>query len=580
MERKRGWQSVILAAAVIVVIILVVVIGKFIDKYSMSDETMDLKEYYGITKESTAAIVLNHEVIEQQATIKDGMAYVDYETVKDVFNQRFYWDANENLLLYTTPTDVVSAAANSKEYFITKDKKTENYTIVYAGEETAYIAMEYIKKFTDLEYRYYENPYRVVVTTDWSDYKSVTVKKDTQVRHKGGVKSPILTEVLAEEELILLESGEDWHKVATEDGVIGYVQKKKTDKEETKSQEHTPLKEEFSHILKEQKINMAWHQVTTPEANGSVANVIANTKGLNVISPTWFYLNDNEGNLMNLADADYVNYCHAQGIEVWALVSNLENDAVDTTEVLSHTSKRTNLVNQLIAAAIQYNFDGINVDFEALNQEAGEGYLQFIRELSLKCENNGIVLSVDNYVPTEYTAFYNRKEQANFADYIIMMGYDEHYAGSDEGSVASIGFVKQGIADTLEEVPANQLILAAPLYTRVWALTPKTDEIGDNVEAASEDYVPYEVSSQAVGMREAWNMVTANGVEPAWSEEDGQYYAEYANEGITYKVWLEDTTSMELRLDSMKQNGLAGVSFWKLGFEEASFWDTVIKYMN
>ena len=323
---------------------------------------------------------------------------------------------------------------------------------------------------------------------------------------------------------------------------------------------------------------MGWHQVTTTDANSTVANVISNTKGLNVISPTWFYLNDNDGNLMNLASADYVDYCHSQGVEVWALVSNLENEEVDTTEVLTHTSKRTNVVNQLIAAAIQYNFDGINVDFEALSKDAGEGYIQFIRELSLKCENNGIVLSVDNYVPMEYNLFYDRKEQANFADYVIIMGYDEHYAGSDAGSVASIGFVNQGIEDTLKEVPAEQVILAAPLYTRVWALTPK--DAGEDVEAASEDYVPYELSSQAVGMQEAWNMVSANGVEPTWSDEDGQYYAEYVNDGVTYKIWLEDTKSLELKLQAATDNGLAGVAFWKLGFDDASLWDTAIKYLN
>lgn len=578
MERRKRQQSVILVVAVVIIIILVLVIGKLVDKYTPTKETQDLYEYFGLTSEEAVAIVLDHEILPQQASVKDGTVYLDYETVKELFNERFYWDANENLLLYTTPTDVVSAEANSKDYYVTKEKHTEDYTIVYPSADTAYIAMDYVKKFTDLDFRVYGEPNRMVVTTDWSDPTVAAVKKATQVRYRGGIKSPILAEVEEEESLIILERGEDWDKVATTEGMIGYVQHKRLGKEETKKYKHTPFKEEYSHILKDGKINMAWHQVTTPEANSTVAEVVSNTKGLNVISPTWFYLNDNDGNLMNLASVDYVNYCHNLGIEVWALVSNLENDQVDSTEVLNHTSKRTNVVNQLIAAAIQYNLDGINVDFEALNKEAGDGYIQFIRELSLKCENNGIVLSVDNYVPTEYTAFYNRKEQANFADYIIMMGYDEHYVGSEEGSVASIGFVTQGIKDTLEEVPANQMILAAPLYTRIWGLTPKA--AADDVEAASEDYVPYEVSSQAVGMQEAWKRAEANGVVPVWSEADGQYYAEYVSEGVTYKIWLEDTKSMELRLQAAVDNGLAGVSFWKLGFEDSSFWDTVIKYMN
>lgn len=448
MDAKRVKQSIILAVSVILVIILVLVIGKLIDKYTPSKEQQDLWEYYGLTEESQAAIVLNHEVISQKAVIREGIVYLSYETVRDVFNSRFYWDYNENLLLYTTPEDVVSAAADSKEYFVTKDKKSENYTIVYADANTAYIAMDYVKKYTDLDYEFFEEPNRVVVRTKWEDEPGVFVKKDTQIRYRGGIKSPILTEVFKETELTVLEKGEDWDKVATNEGVIGYIRKKRLGKEEVKTFEHTPMTETFSHILKDKKINMAWHQVTTEDANSTVADVLSNTKGLNVICPTWFYLNDNEGNLVNIASSEYVQYCHNQGVEVWALVSNLENDEVDSAEVLNYTSKRTHLVNQLIAAAIQFDFDGINVDFEALSQEAGDGYVQFIRELSLKCENNGIVLSVDNYVPTDYSMFYNRKEQGNFADYVIIMGYDEHYAGGDEGSVASIGFVTQGIADT------------------------------------------------------------------------------------------------------------------------------------
>lgn len=578
MEQKRKRQSVILIAAVVIVVILVIIIGKIIDKYTPTKERMELTEYFSLTEESAVAIVTDHKLMEQQAVLKDGMVYIDYETLYDVFNDRFYWDPNENILLYTTASDVISAAASSSDYYVTKEKKTVPYTIAYANADTAYVAMDYVAEYTDLEYEYFEEPNRIVVTTDWSDYTEISVKKATCIRYRGGIKSPILSDVEKGDVLTLLQSGDDWDKVETKDGVIGYIRSKRLGKKEEKSRRHSFEEETFSHLLKEGKINMAWHQVTTADANSTVASVISNTKGLNVISPTWFYLNDNEGNLMNLASADYVEYCHNQGIEVWALVSNLENDEVDSTEVLTHTSKRTNVVNQLIAAAIQYNFDGINVDFEALSSETGDAYIQFIRELSLKCENNGIKLSVDNYVPTEYTAFYNRSEQANFADYVIIMGYDEHYAGSEEGSVASIGFVKQGIKDTLEEVPAEQIILAAPLYTRIWAETPK--EAGDDVEAASEDYIPYELTSQAVGMQEAWNMVSVNGIEPTWSEETGQYYAEYVREGITYKVWLEDEKSLELKIQAAAERGLAGMSFWKLGFEDSGLWDMIIKYIN
>ena len=578
MEQNRKRQTVLLTAVVITGIILVIVIGRFIDRYTPGKERMDLSEYFGLTEEDQLAIVQNQKILDAKAQLRDGEVYIDYETLHDAFNARFYWDANENILLYTTPDHLVSVPAAGSEYYIDKEKKTESYTIVYADTNTAYIAMDFVKEYTDLDYQTYDDPGRIVVVTDWSDQPVIDVKKTTQLRQKGGIKSLILADVEKSQQLFLLEEGDKWDKVATDSGIVGYVRSKCLGKKATHSYDHTPVTEEFSHILKDNKINMAWHQVTTTDANSTVASVLSNTKGLNVIVPTWFYLNDNDGNLENLASADYVNYCHSQGVEVWALVSNLENKDVDSTDVLTHTSKRTNVVNQLIAAAIQYNFDGINVDFEALSSDVGDGYIQFIRELSLKCANNGIVLSVDNYVPSDYTAFYNRKEQANFADYVVMMGYDEHYAGSDEGSVASIGFVKDGISATLEEVPAQQLILAAPFYTRVWIETPKAS--GEDVAAAADDALPYDLTSQAVGMQEAWKMVSANGVEPQWLDDEGQYYAEYQQEGITYKIWLEDEKSLELKLQAASENGLAGMAFWKLGFEDATLWDMILKYMN
>ena len=335
----------------------------------------------------------------------------------------------------------------------------------------------------------------------------------------------------------------------------------------------------FTHLLKEGKINMVWHQVTNQDVNNQIANVLKTTKGVNVISPTWFYLNDNNGNIKSLASTSYVNYCHQNGVDVWALISNLENPDVDTTAVLTHTSTREYLVNQIIAAAIENDLDGINLDFEGLSGKTGDAYIQFIRELSIKCKNNGIVLSVDNYVPSEYTAFYNRAEQAVFADYIVVMAYDEHFYGSEEGSVASIGFVTKGVEGTLEEVPAEQIILGMPFYTRIWECVPKGDDVSE-VEAASEDYVPYTVNSTAVGMKEAERRISVNGAEKVWSEADGQYYAEYENGGNTYKIWLEDESSMELRLKLMKEKNLAGAAFWKLGLEKSSIWDLVIKYIN
>ncbi len=575
---KKKIVPVLTAGALILVIILILILSQIIEKYTPSKEHEELTEYYNISSDDDVALILNHEVLEDKGKWMDDTIYLDIDTVQNYLNSRFYWDSNENKLLYVTANDLVSADAGSADYYVTKTKNTFSHTIVKVDTTTAYVALDFVAQYTNLTYEQLDEPNRVILTSEFGDYETTNVKRNTQIRHKGGIKSPIVADVTKGSTLTLLETGDTWSKVMTEDGIIGYIKNKMISGTTTATITSDFTEEAHAHITKDFKINMGWHQVTNQTANSQVASVISATKGLNVISPTWFYLNDNNGGIASLASSEYVTYCHQNGVEVWALVSNLENSDVNTSEVLTYTSRRETLINNLISSAIQYNLDGINVDFESLNaSEVGDSYIEFIRELSLKCANNGIVLSVDNYVPSDYTAFYDREEQAAFADYIVIMAYDEHYAGSEEeGSVASIGFVTNGVTDTLKEVPASQTILGVPFYTRVWSLTPTED----STESEDDSYVLYSLDSYAAGMKEVQNLISANGAAATWSDEDGQYYVEYENDGVTYKIWVEDAASIEEKLNVMKENDLAGASFWKLGLEDSTIWDTIIKYIN
>lgn len=580
---KKKVVPFLAVGVLIIVVILFMVLSSIIEKYTPTNDMQDLSEYYQMSSDDEVAIILNHEVLDSHGKIIDGNVYLDFNTVRDKINSRFYWDANENKLLYTTANDLISVDAESTSYYVTKESRSLDHVIVKADASTAYIAIDFVKLYSDFSYEIYDSPNRVTITNQWGSYTVASVKKHTEIRYQGGIKSPILTDAAKGIELTILEPDETWTKVATTDGIIGYIKSKSLGNTSEKTLTSDFAAEEFTHIKKDFKINMGWHQVTNTSANANISSVLQNTKGINVISPTWFYLNDNNGNIASLASSDYVNYCHQNGVEVWALVSNLENKDVNTTEVLSYTSKRENLINNLISAAIQYNFDGINVDFESLSAEAGDSYIQFIRELSLKCANNGIVLSVDNYVPTSYTAFYNRAEQAVFADYIVIMAYDEYYSGSETaGPVASIGFVKEGVENTLKEVPADQIILGMPFYSRVWMEKPIVGETEDSTEsdAPADSYALYNLESYATNMTEVQNLININAAEPVWLEEAGQYYTEYQSEGALCKIWIENAVSLEEKLKVMQTNNLAGGAFWKLGLEEASVWDTIIKYIN
>jgi len=575
-----------LVAIVLIFVIVAAGIGmKLVEKYSYSEERADMEAYYELEGDEEVAIIYNNEFIEDQAKYVNGVVYLRLDTVKNFINDRFYWDANENLLRYTTSTALVSVPAESTNYTIAKDTHSSNHILVKADAETAYIAIDFVKTYSDFAYEIFTEPNRVVITNAWGDYTTTTAKKDTELRILGGIKSPILCDISKGDELTILEELENWTEVITSDGVIGYVKSKNLGATATKTltSDYTP--DEFTHIKKDFEINMAWHQVFNRSANSNISSVLSGTKGLNVISPSWFYLKDENGGIGSLASTDYVNYCHQHGVEVWALVSNfgaadqgLENP--NLTTILTHTSSRDNLVNNLISAAIQYNLDGINVDFESVSPEVGDSYIQFIRELSLKCANNGLVLSVDNYVPTAYTAFYDRAEQALFADYVVIMAYDEHYSGSEPGSVASIGWVTEGVENTLKEVPADQIILGMPFYARVWCLTPEDGESIPEDGSVIDSFTNYKISCYSASMGEQKRLANANGVTPVWSDEVAQHYVEYKNSGSIYQIWMEDAASIEAKLKVMDSFGLAGASFWKLGLEQSAVWDTIIKYIN
>ena len=561
---KKKVVPILIAIALIIIIGGLSFGGKIIEKYSYSKERADLNAYYHISDSEDAAIVLQNEIVEERAKVIDGTWYLDLDTVHKYLNDRFYMDRNEDLLLYTLPEDIVKVVIGSSVKETEDGSEDLGYTIARYEGEKLYLAVDYVKQYTNFGYEVFTDPNRVQIDTQWEEMQVASIKKNTQVREKGGVKSPILTDVAKGDKVTVLEQMETWTKVKTADSVIGYVENKRLDN--TRSELPIPVTDytepEYTSLTRDYKINLGWHVVAGTAGNDTLQSVTANTKGLNVISPTWFKLSDNEGNFTSFASADYVEKAHGMGLEVWALVENIEyKDSIDMYQILSTTRRK--LIDALVTEAQQYGIDGINVDFEQISMDCGEHYIEFIRELSVSCRKNGIVLSVDNYVPTGYTDHYDRREQGIVADYVIIMGYDEHYAGSPEaGSVASINYVENGIADTVSQVPANKVINAIPFYTRIWETTGSS------------------ISSQAVGMEMAEEYVAAHNIDVEWNEETCQNYGEYTSGDTLYQVWLEDEESIRVKLNIMEKYGIGGVAAWRLGFEKPEIWDEIETYLN
>ncbi len=570
-RRRRNPQAIpILIAMLLIVIVGGVLIGKMLyDKYSPSKELADTKEYFQLTDDQEIAILCDDELLEDKGRLIDGRVYLNVETVYQHLNPRFYWDAAENMYLYALPTELVSTGVGSNEYTISKAKQTEDYVILRADGEHAFVALDFVNKYTNFTYEYWEDPNHVQIVSEFGNKDVVTAQKKAQVRYQAGIKSPILTTADKGSTMYVLEEDEEigeWTKVLTKDGYIGYVRNKQISAVTQETVQEPEFSEPvYTNISKDYTINLAWHQVTNPDANETIYKVLADAKGLTTISPTWFFLSSDDGSIESLASQDYVNHCHQNGVEVWGLVEDIKyKDTIKDYEIFSKTSSRQRLVSNLIAQAIQYDLDGINLDMEFIKEDSARAYLEFVRELSIMCRLNGIVLSVDNYVPAPHNLCYNRTEQGAVADYVIIMGYDETPSNSEvAGSVASLGFVEKGIQDTLTEVPKEKVINAMPFYTRFW----KTDENG-------------EVTFETLGMNGADAKAANNQVEPVWDETTQQYYIEFEYEGSIYQMWMEEERSIEEKLKLVKKYELAGTASWKLGLERAGIWDIILKYVN
>ena len=555
------------AAPVLVVLILIVLVGAagivsfLINRYKPRTEYMAGNEYFNLTDENSVALIQNGELLEEQAVLIGGEPYAAYTYVESQLNSCFYWDEETKGILLTTSGGVQTLLPGDAAVAKTPGGQP---AVQQESDGTVYISLDVVKEYTDLDYAYYSDSNRVVIRNEWDGVEQATVQSDTaQVRQKGGIKSLILADVQKGDTLLYLENLDNWCKVMTADGYTGYIQTEDISEPEA-IEARTAKKDSYERIARDHKINLVWHQSTSTESNDAMAEMTAEMTGVNVISPTWFSVTDETGTISSLASADYVKLAHDAGREVWGLIDNF-NEAFDETTDLAYASVRNRIIEQLLAEAASCGMDGINVDFENLKEAGIPHYLQFLRELTSAAHAQNLVVSVDTPVPQAYTMYYQRGEQARFVDYMIVMAYDEHFAGSEEaGSVSSLLFVQQAVEEMTRVMPADQVICGIPFYTRVW-----TEKFGQSA-----------ITSEVLGMDGAKNYAKENQMTETWDASLGQNVATVETSDARYTIWMEDEQSMEEKLKVIQSADLAGVAEWKLGFECADVWSLISEYIE
>ena len=556
--RKRIKGIIIAAAAAGLVVIVAAMF--VIVRYTPTKEKMSGYKYFDIDKNTDKVLVMiDGESYPDTGINIDGRLYLPQEFIADNINVGFYYDKESDATLYSDTSYIYAFKKNQNDYSDDTGKiYTMDYSVIRDVDGECFIAWDYVAERTDCEYQYASEPDRLNVTLKSEAKQCVTAGKKAAVRYRGGIKSPVLEYVSKGDRLEYVDNIDEWIKVTTVSGYTGYVKKSEVSDTFEYVREQKAV-EEHNFLLKNEKITLAWFQVSGTAGNSSIDNNMSTISGVNVIAPTWYSVTDESGNMSSYASADFVSKMHQRGIDVWALVSDFDTN-VDFAQLYSSKAARTNMVNKLVGEAKSYGFDGINLDYENIKSAYAKDYLQFVRELSVACERNGIVLSTDNYKPEAYNRCYNLKEQSKFVDYVIVMAYDEHYAGTDAGSVASLPFVKEAVEDTVQLVGKEHVIAGIPFYTRIWTTTDGN------------------TTSRAVGMQAAIDQLNSDGQVALWNDDCGQYVASYTVGSSTRQIWFEEEKSIEAKMQVIQQENTAGVACWKLGLEKSTVWSVISQY--
>lgn len=477
-----------------------------------------------------------------------------------------YYEEESNTLVLTTidkvlrfKTESLNALLNEKSYELTLTADVIDGVV--------YIPSELIEQLYDFHIELSQSTGIVMLYNGNDSVDTVVISHGdgSKLRTTASIKSPYIEALLKGQQVMVWEQQEEWLHVQTLDGVEGYVKASHTNS--SSPIVYSSTIEEYKgleHDLAGKKINLTWEAIYNKQPNLQQMPVM---DGVNVVSPTWFELVDNNGKIQGKATHEYVEWAHERGYQIWALFSN-GFDPDLTTEVLASTETRFFMIQQLLAFAKLYQLEGINIDFENVYTKDSENLVQFIKELTPIMHEQGLVVSIDVTPKSNsemWSLFLDRQSLGKIVDYMMVMAYDEHWGASPiAGSVASIPWVEKSISRIIEEdqVPPEKVVLGMPLYTRIWS------------EAKKEDGST-KVSSKAIGMIRAAEIIAEKNLVPELDEISGQHYVEYVENGITQKIWLEDELSIASRVGLVHQYNLAGVATWQRAFYKPEIWPVI-----
>ena len=493
--------------------------------------------------------------LEEPILLEDGKVYVSYDFARNYVSDRIYYDSAEKILTITNLQQLLRLMPGDNEGVLNGEVIPLEAPLLESGGRL-YLSENLLNEYFNLKF-YATLEDRLFVAEDLSETKQVaSIKSKTELRTHPQNKSTYMDTLKRGEEVVIYQEEKELYRVQSEKGFIGFIPKSSV-KNKTQQAglptETMSLPEPTNPLTG--RVKLVWDQLGSKNPGKWETSKYEHVTKANVISPTWFEFADAEGNLVDRGTTEYVQEAKKRGLQVWPLISHNFSEPSLTRTILTSTKKRQYVIDQLLEKCLHYGVEGLNIDIENVQSDFSAEWIQFMRELSVQVKKEGLTLSVDIYMPSNWSDHYARMELAEVCDYFIVMAYDQHWSGSEvAGSVAELSWVEQGIQRNLEEVPKEKLVLGIPFYTRVWEET----EGG--------------LKSTPYGMKPAQNLVDTWGVKPIDDATSGQKYAEVQKEDTIFKVWLEDEASVTKRISLVNQYDLAGYAAWKLGLETPDTW--------
>lgn len=516
------------------------------------NQTDDIQIYFAGVRTSFQAVDINDQL------------YIPFELVKEYIDKSVEWDEASSQAIIATDKEVYHFPLGKRDGLLNLEPYSFTYPLI---EENGliYMPLEPINSFYNIAANYFKDNSLLIINNLSAPVQKGVVIKEAKIREASTIFSPWFNEVGLEQDIIIIKEVNGWYLIEADNGLMGYIEKRKVQLTEII----------INDIVKE--VYQPWNPIGKPviltwehvNRNNPDTNKIGDLSSLQVVSPTWFHL-QSEGLVTNNADINYVNWAHQRNYQVWGLFSN-SFDLDITHEMLNDVNLRIKVIKQLLSYVDLYKLDGINLDFENVYLKDKQALVQFIRELTPLMHEKDRTVSIDVTFASgseNWSMFYDRKSIGEIVDYMIVMGYDEHWSASPtSGSVASLPWVENGLKNLLKEVPSEKVILGVPFYTRQWIET-------------KDDYGNIKVSSKTFSMAQTKKWIQDNNLTIQYDKKSGQNYAELSEGNIIYKVWIEDDLSIQKRINLMKEYRLAGLAAWRRGFESTDFWSIISKAID